>query len=227
MYIAAYPVVITLRNSNIYEERSLGIFRDDPSFHPPSESQQTSFDVNNRGDSTLKRRNTALAITQGLKKSITFHGVGVQRPPKHGADESSRISFISQQIRGQLAHDIWWLTTAILIIIVIETDKTLQDPLTFSVFNILFEVVSAYGCVGLSLGLPDASTSFSGAWHTGSKVVLCLVMLRGRHRGLPVALDMAVRLPGERMRKEEEEDSNIRKSKAAAIRMTRELNRQS
>lgn len=38
--------------------------------------------------------------------------------------------------------------------------------------------------------------SFSGGWRTASKVVLCGVMLRGRHRGLPVALDRAVRLPG-------------------------------
>lgn len=30
MYISVYPVVITMRNSNVYEERSLGIYADDP-----------------------------------------------------------------------------------------------------------------------------------------------------------------------------------------------------
>lgn len=30
MYISVYPVVITRRNSNVYEERSLGIYADDP-----------------------------------------------------------------------------------------------------------------------------------------------------------------------------------------------------
>ena len=29
-------------------------------------------------------------------------------------------------------------------------------------------------------------------------MILCAVMLRGRHRGLPVALDRAVRLPDDR-----------------------------
>jgi Trk-type K+ transport system membrane component len=39
---------------------------------------------------------------------------------------------------------------------------------------------------------------------------MILVMLRGRHRGLPVALDRAVRLPGERLGEIEEEDAEIR-----------------
>ena len=63
-------------------------------------------------------------------------------------------------------------------------------------FNIAFEVVSGYGCVGISTGLPNEDYSFSGGWHVASKLIFCAVMLRGRHRGLPVALDRAVRLPG-------------------------------
>lgn len=33
---------------------------------------------------------------------------------------------------------------------------------------------------------------FCGSWSTLSKLVVCAVMLRGRHRGLPVAIDRAV-----------------------------------
>jgi hypothetical protein len=33
--------------------------------------------------------------------------------------------------------------------------------------------------------------------HTLSKLVICLVMLRGRHRSLPVAIDRAIMLPSE------------------------------
>ena len=51
--------------------------------------------------------------------------------------------------------------------------------------------------MGISTGLPDQAYSFSGGWHKASKLILCAVMLRGRHRGLPVALDRAVRLPEE------------------------------
>ncbi|KAF7968660.1 hypothetical protein HWV62_29741 [Athelia sp. TMB] len=67
----------------------------------------------------------------------------------------------------------------------------------FNIFTIVFELVSAYGTVGLSLGIPTENYSFSGALRPLSKFIVCLVMLRGRHRGLPVAIDRAVMLPKE------------------------------
>lgn len=48
-----------------------------------------------------------------------------------------------------------------------------------------------------------ANYSFSGALHTLSKLILCAVMIRGRHRGLPVALDRAVLLPHEFEKRED------------------------
>ncbi len=51
--------------------------------------------------------------------------------------------------------------------------------------------------MGLSLGIPNANNSLSGALGTCSKLVLCAVMLRGRHRGLPDAIDRSVLLPQE------------------------------
>jgi Trk-type K+ transport system membrane component len=32
-------------------------------------------------------------------------------------------------------------------------------------------------------------------WHNGAKVVLCIAMILGRHRGLPESIDRAVQLP--------------------------------
>ena len=43
--------------------------------------------------------------------------------------------------------------------------------------------------------LLKANYSLCGAFHPLSKLVICLVMLRARHRGLPVAIDRAVMLP--------------------------------
>lgn len=43
----------------------------------------------------------------------------------------------------------------------------------------------------------QANYSFSGALHTLSKLIIIAVMLRGRHRGLPIALDRAILLPHE------------------------------
>lgn len=68
--------------------------------------------------------------------------------------------------------------------------------------------------MGISTGLPNEAYSFSGGWHVLSKLILCAVMLRGRHRGLPVALDRAVRLPGgskAELGEDEEQDRVIRR----------------
>lgn len=61
----------------------------------------------------------------------------------------------------------------------------------------MFETVSAYGTVGLSHGVPYNNYSFSGAWQSLSKLILMTVMLRGRHRVLPMAIDRAILLPGQ------------------------------
>ncbi|KAH6680618.1 putative potassium transporter [Halenospora varia] len=107
----------------------------------------------------------------------------------------TRIYFLRQQVQYQLSHDFWFVLVGAILIIWIETGSIDRDPLTFSVFNILFEVVSAYACVGLSIGLPNQAYSLCGAFHTSSKIILCVLMLRGRHRDLPVAIDRAVQLP--------------------------------
>lgn len=217
MYISVYPVSITMRHSNIYEERSLGIYEEDLTVKDDAESGlaiSTSVGTEDPDPikKSLRRRATAAVgnqVGKGVKRTMTFHGVGAGHK---GPDDNSRVSFIHQQIRGQLAHDLWWLVVPLIVIVIIETDHFLDKPLPYSLFNILFEVVSGYACVGLSVGYPDANYSFSGAWHTGSKIVLCLVMLRGRHRGLPVALDKAVRLPGEHLQKEEAEDTKLKRA---------------
>ncbi|KAI1421488.1 TrkH-domain-containing protein [Xylaria sp. FL1777] len=202
MYIAVYPVVITMRHSNVYEERSLGIY---DSGHDYDDDFLNGILPRSR----TERRGQFLG--RFLRRALSeWHGVGAV--PNHNEVTQSRISFISHQIRGQLSHDLWWLVLAVLAIMIIETRHFLQDPVTFSVFNVVFEVVSAYGCVGISIGFPNQSYSFSGGLYPGSKLVLCAVMLRGRHRGLPVALDRAVRLPGDEMHRVEEEDHDIRRS---------------
>ncbi|KAL1845777.1 hypothetical protein Plec18170_009581 [Paecilomyces lecythidis] len=179
MYISVYPVVITMRNSNVYEERSLGIYDEDTAAVQEEEAPATG---------------TPNSSTSQLP---TFRASG-------------RMYFIQQQLRAQLAYDMWWMVLAAIVICIIEAGNFKRDPITFSAFNIIFETVSGYGCVGLSTGLPDQSYSFSGAWHTLSKLIMCAVMLRGRHRDLPVAIDRAILLPGEHLSRAEEEDAKIR-----------------
>lgn len=184
--------------------------------------------------STVGRRSTAFVGRQIQKRVNNFHGVGVtplrrapvvefdritneKQPVTTGAQlpaiaEEGHVSLVTQHLRGQLSHDIWSIAFALFLITIIETSHSLLDPAAYSVFNFLFEIVSGYTNIGLSMGLPGESFSFCGGWYTGSKVILVLMMIRGRHRGLPVALDHAVKLPGWDQRKMQQEDAEIRRS---------------
>jgi potassium uptake Trk family protein len=122
----------------------------------------------------------------------------------HVADEKKATSFIGAHLRKQLSFDLWFVFLGLFIICIAEGTK-IQDPLlpSFNVFSVMFEVVSAYGTVGLSLGYPNTTPSFSGQFTTLSKVIIIAMMIRGRHRGLPYSLDRAIMLPSEKM---EEQD---------------------
>jgi hypothetical protein len=103
------------------------------------------------------------------------------------ADE--RIRF---QMRHLLLRDTAFLFISWFILCLGERDHLRDDPGNYSAFKIFFETCSAFGTVGLSLGFSGELTSFSGMFHRFSKFVLCVVMLFGRHRGLPHAIDPAV-----------------------------------
>ncbi|KAI3496319.1 hypothetical protein L1887_38676 [Cichorium endivia] len=86
------------------------------------------------------------------------------------------------------------LVIIIMLICIIESDNMQKDPLNFSVLNIIFEVISAYGNVGFSLGYSckrrlethgeckDSWYGFAGRWSNISKLVLVLAMIFGRLR---------------------------------------------
>lgn len=178
------------------------------------------------------RRGTAFMATQIKKRVNNFQGVGVAPPPNKThvvtvpqlrfdgkaaaapvvVAEEGHVDLVTQHLRSQLSHDIWAIGLALFVITLIETSHSLGDPQTYSVFNFLFEIVSGYTNIGLSIGLPDQAYSFSGGWYTGSKLVMVMVMVRGRHRGLPVALDHSVKLPGWDEAKRQQEDADIRRS---------------
>ena len=188
MYVSAFPVLVTMRNTNVYEERSLGIYtHDDPKSEADGQAKQGLF--------------------MGL---VRHHLLGRQDVP---TAEASRSYFVHQQLRSQLSHDIWWIALAVLFISIAESPNFNRDPVSYSTFNIIFEVVSAYGCVGVSVGIPGRNSSFCGGWHTISKLILAAVTLRGRHRGLPVAIDQAIMLPSDNLAWAEEEDAAMRREK--------------
>ncbi|KAG6353773.1 hypothetical protein INS49_005252 [Diaporthe citri] len=149
MYISVLPIAISIRASNTYEEKSLGIYL--PDEEEPDENQGAT-------------------------------------------------SYILAHVRNQLSFDLWYIFLGVFCICIAEADKIMEPNQTaFQVFPILFEVMSAYGCVGLSLGHPSVMTSLCGRFTTFSKVIICCMMIRGRHRGLPYSLDRAIMLPSEQL----------------------------
>lgn len=148
MYIAVFPIAMSIRSSNTYEERSLGIY--------------------------------ANIDTQDL-------------------DEQNTRSYLLTHLQNQLSFDLWYIFCGIFCICIAEASRLSDDnDPGFNVFGVFFEVVSAYGNVGLSLGHPDVNTSLSGQFTVFSKAVICAMMIRGRHRMLPYSLDRAIILPDER-----------------------------
>ena len=156
MFVSVYPIALSVRGTNVYEEMSLGVF---------NTNDENSEDIEN---------------TQNLEQA------GGSRSKVWG-------SYFGWHVKKQLAFDIWWLAFALFLLCIIERGKILDDEKQyFTIFSILFELVSAYGTVGLSLGVSDRNFSLSGEMRTLSKLLLCVVMIRGRHRGLPNAIDRAV-----------------------------------
>ncbi|MCJ1415447.1 hypothetical protein MMC32_001779 [Xylographa parallela] len=149
MHISGLPVILSLRSTNTYEERSIGV-----------------------------------KDNVGKSKS---------------GDDGSENSYISTHLKNQLASDALWLFVAVFLICIIERDGIGLPAPGFSIWAVIFDTVSAFGTVGLSTGVPYDNYSFCGAWFSLSKVILMAVMLRGRHRGLPMAIDRAVLLPGQEL----------------------------
>lgn len=80
----------------------------------------------------------------------------------------------------------------------------------------MFEITSAYATCGLSLGTPQKNTSLVGVLGTLSKLIVIIVMVRGRHRGLPLAIDRSVMLPNELQNLQFEETESVRLARRAS-----------
>ncbi|UNI14196.1 low affinity potassium transporter [Purpureocillium takamizusanense] len=153
MYISVFPIAISIRRTNVYEEKSLGVYH-----------------VHNLEDD----------------------------------GDAPALNYVGSHLRRQLSFDLWYVFLGFFIIIISEGGK-IQDG-NFNLFDVLFEVVSAYGTVGLSMGAKGINASLCSEFSVVGKLVIIAMQIRGRHRGLPYGLDRAVMLPSEaRFQKEAEE----------------------
>ncbi|UJR27575.1 hypothetical protein I4U23_008856 [Adineta vaga] len=77
-----------------------------------------------------------------------------------------------------------WLFIFIFLICSFESYHMIPFDENITVIKIVFEVVSAFGTVGLTTGYPNLKSSLATVFSYPSKIVLLLTMLMGRHRGL-------------------------------------------
>ncbi|ERS99897.1 hypothetical protein HMPREF1624_03264 [Sporothrix schenckii ATCC 58251] len=150
MYISVFPIAISVRRTNVYEENSLGV----------------------------------------------YNGSEID-DPVHGTD----LEYVGAHLRRQLSFDLWYLSIGFFILTISEGARLQANE--FSMFAVLFEVVSAYGTVGMSLGYSGGDESLCSQFSVVGKLVIIAMMIRGRHRGLPYGLDRAILLPSESLNAKE------------------------
>lgn len=155
MYISVFPIAISIRRTNVYEEKSLGIYQD-------------------------------------------------YAEDDEGPDISA-FSYVGTHLRRQLSFDLWYVFLGFFVLAIAEGGKIMGKK--FDLFAILFEIISAYGTVGLSIGVPGVNASLSSQFSVVGKLVIIAMQIRGRHRGLPYGLDRAVLLPNESRDKKEAEQA--------------------
>ncbi|KAK7430073.1 low affinity potassium transporter [Neonectria magnoliae] len=159
MYISVFPIAISIRRTNVYEEKSLGVY------------------PNKKDDD-------------------------------EDAAEASALSYVGTHLRRQLSFDLWYVFVGFFFLAISEGSKIKDGD--FDLFAILFEVISAYGTVGLSIGIPTVNASLCSQFNVVGKLIIIAMQIRGRHRGLPYGLDRAVLLPSEsRFQTEAEADQPI------------------
>ncbi|CAF4212706.1 unnamed protein product [Rotaria sp. Silwood2] len=77
-----------------------------------------------------------------------------------------------------------WLFIFIFLICTFEASRMIPSDPTITVFRVIFEVISAFGGCGFSMGFSKGMPSLVSILTSPSKVVIILVMCMGRHRGL-------------------------------------------
>lgn len=125
-------------------------------------------------------------------------GIYLAKKEEPADPDSTTKNFIGTHLRNQLSFDLWFIFLGLFIICCAEGHKIKSSEAGFAIFSLLFEIISAYGTVGLSLS-QGIDQSLSNRFTVVSKLVIIAMMIRGRHRGLPYSLDRAIMLPSEAM----------------------------
>lgn len=141
-----------------------------------------------RGERSLQRTGSFKATPEqsGTATNVSLRKVdpSVDAPDVSGNDD------VDEQIERRFARQYLLRHTFFLVlalhILAFSEENLMRDPSKkVNLWYIAFEMISAYGTVGLSFGIPGEAYSLCGAMSTLGKLILMCIMILGKHRGLP------------------------------------------
>jgi hypothetical protein len=152
-------------------------------------------------------------VASVAESSILYDEFGHALPPP------PPVQTLRKEASGMFSRELFWLFMMLLAITISETNSIRDNahPTYFNIFTVLFELSSAFGGVGLSIGYPGSPLSLAGQFNSFSKLVLIAAMLAGRQRGLPTSIDPAVYLPALLSTKEAAEATSTAPDASAAV----------
>lgn len=77
-----------------------------------------------------------------------------------------------------------WLFIFVFLISTFEAPRMTPNNPVITLLRVIFEVISAFGGCGLSMGLSTTAPSLAAVLSLPSRILLILIMCMGRHRGL-------------------------------------------
>ncbi|KAH7544756.1 hypothetical protein FEM48_Zijuj01G0020000 [Ziziphus jujuba var. spinosa] len=127
-----------------------------------------------------------------LPSYTSFFSTNDQKILSENTRQNHSASWWKTFIECMVFSPLSYIAIFVILICITERAKMKKDPLNFNVFNIVIEVVSAYGNVGFSTGYScerqlepecvciDKWYGFVGRWSAKGKSILILVMAFGR-----------------------------------------------
>eukprot|EP00960_Hanusia_phi_P046326 757754-Hanusia_phi.AAC.1 len=105
-------------------------------------------------------------------------------------------------LREYLMRHLSFLFVGFMLLCYTHDSEVSMDGQPIGPFPLIFELVSAYGSVGLSMGATGQSYSLSGEMSTLGKTIIIVAMFLGKHRGLPTHTDMVLNFRHMHLRKQ-------------------------
>ena len=117
-----------------------------------------------------------IVILRKLRDNVVYQTSGL-------LPAQSNVTTILQYFKNLFfSHVIWWYTISMIIMAIYSMTTTTASN---NLIDVLFEVSSALGTVGMSMGSYKSCASFSADLPVTGQLIICVVMILGRHRGFP------------------------------------------